>query len=514
MASQVSKARLKIHDLGNLATLLDDVRSKGQKIVQCHGVFDLLHIGHIRHFQEARTYGDILVVTLTPDEHVNKGPSRPVFGQDLRAEAIASLDCVDYVAINQWPLAVEAINLIRPDHYVKGSDYQESDDDRTGGIVQEEEAVKNVGGELVFTNDITFSSSTLINRNMPVFSQEVIDYLEDISSRYSSNDVIKYLDGARDLKVLVVGETIIDEYLYCEPLGKTGKEPVLAARFVSEDKFAGGTVAVANHVSGFSDHVTLLTFLGEGNSQEEFVRRNVGDSIDDIYLYQRDDTPTIVKRRFISNYPFQTLFEVYEMNDDDFTPEETQSFCTKLEEMLPDFDLVIVADYGHGMFGPEAVEVLCEKSRFLAVNTQVNAGNRGFNTVSKYPRADLLCVSENEIRLEARSQSRNLHEIMSEISAKLSCERIVITRGPNGCITYRETEGFFQTPAFAARVVDRIGAGDAVFFVAALCAAQQAPMELVGLIGNAAGAEAVATIGHQSSIQALGLSRHIEALLR
>ena len=176
--------------------------------------------------------------------------------------------------------------------------------------------------------------------------------------------------------------------------------------------------------------------------------------------------------------------------------------------------MVIVTDYGHGMFGPEAVKILCEKAKFLAINTQLNAGNRGFNTVSKYPRADLICVSENEIRLEARSHSRNLTEIITEISQNLSCERVLITRGPDGCITYSEGEGFFDTPALAARVVDRIGAGDAVFFVAALCAAQRAPMELIGLIGNAAGAEAVATIGHQSSIERLGLSRHIKALLR
>ena len=278
MNGQVSKTQMKIHDLKDLATLLNDAKVRGRKVVQCHGVFDLLHIGHIRHFQEAKTYGDVLVVTLTPDEHVNKGPSRPVFSQNLRAEAIASLDCVDYVSINESPLAVEAINILRPDRYVKGSDYQDPDDDRTGGIILEEAAVKNVGGELVFTNDITFSSSALINRNMPVFSQQVIDYLAEIGSRYSSDDITKYLDAAKTMKVLVVGETIIDEYLYCEPLGKTGKEPVLAARYASRDKFAGGTIAVANHVSGFSDNVSMLTFLGGANSQEEFVRETLKES--------------------------------------------------------------------------------------------------------------------------------------------------------------------------------------------------------------------------------------------
>src|SRR5580700_10502892 len=133
-------AKDKIKTLEQLVQVLDGHRIAKQKIVLCHGVFDLMHIGHIRHFQEAKKSGEILIVTITPDRFVNKGPHRPVFTETLRAEAIASLEAVDYVAINKWPTAVEAIELLRPDVYAKGSDYADPSSDHTGGITLEQNA--------------------------------------------------------------------------------------------------------------------------------------------------------------------------------------------------------------------------------------------------------------------------------------------------------------------------------------------------------------------------------------
>ena len=115
MNNKVDKPRNKIRGIEELARVLESVRGEGNKVIHCHGVFDLLHIGHIRHFEQAKKLGDVLVVTLTQDRYVNKGPSRPVFNEDLRAEAIAALDCVDYVAINRWPMAIETIGLLRPE---------------------------------------------------------------------------------------------------------------------------------------------------------------------------------------------------------------------------------------------------------------------------------------------------------------------------------------------------------------------------------------------------------------
>jgi rfaE bifunctional protein nucleotidyltransferase chain/domain len=507
-----TSARDKISDLGDLAAYISERQAKGERVVHCHGVFDLLHIGHIRHLEGAKRFGDVLVVTLTPDIYVNKGPDRPVFHELLRAEAVAALGFVDYVAINKWPTAVETIELLRPNFYVKGSEYGESDKDHTGGIILEENAVRAAGGDLVFTDDITFSSSNLINLHMSTFPKEVSDYLAGFSKRHTIDEVLTYLNGARNLKVLVVGEAIIDDYQYCQTIGKSGKEPILAARYIKHETFAGGILAVANHVASFSDRVGLLTFLGKHDSHESFICDKLDPNIEKNFLYL-ENSPTIVKRRFVETYPFQKLFEVYVMNGDD-DGVQSEDLCERLEKMLPAFDVVVVTDFGHGMLGPDAVEVLCSKSRFLAVNTQINADNHGFNTVSKYRRADYVCVSESEIRLEVRNKKRGLQSIVLEVAERLSCDRMMITRGGLGALCYSKAEGFFSLPALTNRVVDRVGAGDAVLSVTSLCVAQNAPMEVVGVVGNAVGAQAVITVGNQRRVERVPLVRFLQSALK
>jgi rfaE bifunctional protein kinase chain/domain/rfaE bifunctional protein nucleotidyltransferase chain/domain len=510
---QRTDTRSKIRELDDLAVVLADLRRQGRRVVHCHGVFDLLHIGHIRSFKAARGFGDVLVVTLTPDQHVNKGPHRPAFTQALRAEALAALDCVDFVAVNRWPTAVRTIALLRPDVYVKGSEYRDPANDLTGKIVDETEAVRAVGGEIRFTDEITFSSSRLVNRYLSPFPDEVRDYLQEFSSRRTEAEVIGYLEGARSLRVLAVGETIIDEYHYCDTMGKSGKEPVLAARFVSSEKFAGGILAVANHLASFSDNVGLISFLGDTDSHEDFIRQRLAPPVRPRFLVQRH-APTIVKRRYVELYPLQKLFEIYTMNGAEENPEDAARLKEALAEALPAADLVVVADYGHGMLDRETIDLLCEKARFLALNVQVNAGNMGFNTVSKYPRADLVCVSEKEARMDARSRKRPLEDIVEEISGRLSCPRVLLTQGSQGCLCYESGAGFARIPALTGHIVDRVGAGDTVLSVASLCAAQGAPMEITGFIGNAAGAQAVGTVCNARAVSRTALQKHIVSLMK
>ena len=502
-----------VRDIDELAQMLGYAKAQGKKVVHCHGVFDLLHIGHIRHLEEAKQLGDLLVVTVTPDRYVNKGPSRPAFNETLRAEAIAALDCVDHVAINRWPMATETIQLLRPDFYVKGSEYREDEKDLTGGITLEAQAVKSVGGSLVFTDDITFSSSNLINRHLPVLDKDASDYLAGFSSRYSDTDIIGVLDRMRPLKVLVVGEAIIDEYQYCQAIGKSSKEPMLAVRQLHVERFAGGILAVANNVANFSDNVGMVTVLGAQNSHEEFIKDNLDSRIDATLLY-RSNSPTIVKRRLIEEYHFTKLLEVYEMNDGPVERADNEDLCAALRQQVPQYDVVMVVDFGHGMISEEAMDVICSASRFLALNSQSNAGNLGYNAISKYTRADFVCMSEDEIRLETRDRQSDLKKLIVKVSETLQCGNVVVTQGKGGCSCYNSAEGFYEVPAVADHVVDRMGSGDAFLSVAALCVAQQAPIEMVGFIGNVVGAEAVATVGHRTSIQRVPLIRHIQTLLK
>ena len=506
-------ATQKIKSLEEVAAEIGALRAAGKKAVHCHGVFDLLHIGHLRHLNGARKLGDILVVTITPDHLVNKGPGRPAFTETLRAEALAMLECVDLVAVNRWPTAIEVIRMLRPDFYVKGSDYIDSGKDISGGIVQEQEAVEAGGGKIVFTEDITFSSSNLLNRHFPNFPKEVSEYLAGFSVRHPTDEVLRYLKGAEGLKVLLVGETIIDEYEYCETMGKSGKEPILAARHLRTERFAGGSVAVANHLASFCDHVDLLTFLGTTNSHEQFIRSNLNAKVTPKFIFLEEE-PTIVKRRFVEQYPFQKMFEVYVISEKETHEAGSKALCSELEKTLADYDLVLALDYGHGMLDQCAVQMLTTKAPFLAVNTQVNAHNRGYNTISKYPRADYVCISENEIRLDRRTRQQELRHLTSMVAEKLHCSRATVTRGQQGCLCYDKAAGFFEVPAFTSHIVDRVGAGDAVFAVTAMCVVQNAPMEIVGFTANVVGAHAVSVVANQRPVGRVPLMKHIETILK
>lgn len=507
------KAANKVKELEELVEILAEFRRQGKTVVQCHGVFDLLHPGHIRHFEAAKKEGDVLVVTLTRDEYVNKGPGRPVFNQRLRAESVAALHAVDFVVINRWPTAVEAISMFKPNVYVKGDEYAVADRDVTGMINHEEAAAKAAGGRIHFTNEITFSSTELLNSHFDVYPDEAQAFLKGFRQRYSADDVIRKLDGLRKLKVLLIGETIIDEYHYCQAMGKSPKELLVTTKYLRQEVFGGGILACANHVAGFCEEVHLVTCLGSKNSHEEFVRSHLKPNVVPRFFHQ-DGVSTIVKRRYVDHAFLSKMFEVCFLDDSAIPPCIEQEICAYLRSIIGDYDLVLVADYGHGLMGNGMINLLSGGARFLAINAQTNSANTGFNLITKYPRADFICIDEPEMRLACHDRVGDLRELIAGVGSKLDCRRIVVTRGHHGSMAYAIEEGFCQIPVFSSKIVDRVGAGDAYLSIAAPCVAAGLPMELVAFIGNAVGALAVQIVGNRSAVEPVPLHKFITALLK
>jgi rfaE bifunctional protein kinase chain/domain/rfaE bifunctional protein nucleotidyltransferase chain/domain len=504
---------MKILALEQLAKIIRDLKSSGKRIVHCHGVFDLLHIGHIRYFEQARRMGDILVVTVTSDNYVDKGPHRPAFTEVLRAEAVSSLSSVDFVAINKWPTAEETLRLLRPDVYVKGSEFKKSDSDMTGKIDREKEVVREIGGEIAFTEDIVFSSTNLINRYLSNLPDEIEEYLGLFRQRHHLADILQILEKMASLNVLVIGDTILDEYQYCEAIGKSSKDPVLTVKYQSKDLFAGGILAVANHVANFAGKVDLVTTLGEQDSYEEFIRSQLLPNITP-YFTSQPGAPTLIKRRYVDGYSFNKLFEMYVIDDSGLPPDKNRKICEWLHKELPNYDVVIVADYGHGAISEEVVQAVCDGARFLAVNTQANSANRGFHTITRYPRADHVCIAEHEIRLETRKRNGGIRPLMEPIAKKLGASKFVVTRGRKGSLVLGDQKDFVAVPTFAQNVVDRVGAGDSFLSVTALAAALGVSNELLGFIGNVAGSLAVEILGNKKSIDKLSLQKYIVSLMK
>ncbi len=511
MTTAVSSS--KVRSLAELSEVMEEARRLGKRIALCHGVFDLLHPGHILHFKQAREKGDILVVTVTPDRFVKKGPGRPVFREGLRLTTIAALGDVDYVALNEWPSAVETIKRLKPHVYVKGSDYASPTNDFTGRIVDEENAVKSVGGEIFFTDGEAFSSSHLINRFFSDYPDQTRAYLEAFRRRYGAQEILGRLKGLSDLRALVVGEAILDQYCYCIPMGKSPKETIVSTRFTTEEHFAGGSLAIANHLAGFCREVSLVTVLGEDAAQMEFIRSKLKPNVQ-LEAIRAHDRPSIIKRRYLEPSFLTKMFEVQYLDDTPLPEELEEKVQSRMGRLLEGSDFLVAADFGHGLMTPNLRRFVSSSGKFLALNTQSNSANLGFNPVTKYRRADFVCIDEPELKLAAQTKYGDLTPLVAEVRGRLDAQCILVSRGANGSVIFPAAGSVVETPALAVKVVDRTGAGDALFSVASACMFQGFPIDMVGFIGNCVGALAVEIVGNREPVDPVLLYKFITSVLR
>ena len=503
----------KLINISSSCDQLEAIRSQGTTIAMCHGVFDLLHPGHLRHLAHAKELADILVVSITADQFVNKGPGRPAFTEGLRAESLASLEVVDFVMITPDPTALPAITAIRPNVYVKGGDYTDEEADVTGNIRRERELVESLGGKLMHTDEIVFSSSELINRFLPQHSDAATEWLTRIREQFSIEEIQSWLDRVADLRVVVVGEAIIDVYTQCEALGKASKDPVLCLSRGPSVSHAGGILAVAAHSCGLGATTTAVTGI---HRQDHAVPEILGllQRGVDLRPVNTEPRPTIRKERLIDNRTSAPVLELYDMEDSPLPIEVEQEFIRGFTDAAMNADVVIVADYGHGLISDYSIQALAELPVFLAVNTQVNAGNRGFNSVSRYPRADFVSLNGSEARLEVRRRHVDLGTFIPNLQSKLGAAGVLVTLGGSGLDLYSSDGSISHAPALAPFVRDRVGAGDAVLTVTALLAAVGAPPMLIGFLGNLVGAWAVSFLGNEQSLDHATLIKAIISTLK
>ena len=509
------KTAAKMLTVAELAEQARKLRAEGLVVVQAHGTFDLLHLGHVRHLEAARALGDVLIVTITADRFVNKGPGRPVFTELLRAEMLAALHFVTYVAIAEAPDAISAIEAIKPDIYAKGNDYQNPDGDVTGKITLERHTVEAHGGSIRFTDEITFSSTELINRHFNVFEPHVRDHLSGLRDDGGLGAILESIEKIKDYRVVLVGDAIIDEYQYVVPMGKPPKEHIIATRYQDNEVFAGGVFAAANHVASFCKEVHIITCLGSDHSYEELIRSSLRPNVR-LHTVFRPNAPTTLKRRFVDPSSIRKLFEVYHMNDEPLTVDLESELKSHIEKLCPTADAVISTDFGHGLIGPKIVESLLSSSRFLAVNTQSNSANMGYNLITRYPRADYVCIDGPEARLAIGDRISSAGDIVYHLASRMkACPKMIVTQGRHGCITFeRNQEAVHTIPAVARKIVDTVGAGDAFLAVTSPLVAAGTPMNLVGFIGNVVGALQVAIVGNRHSVDKAVLVKGVTGLLK
>ncbi len=439
----------------------------GGTVVHCHGVFDVLHVGHLRYLEAARKFGDYLIVTVTSDRYVNKGPGRPHFSETIRAQMLSALDCVDYVFISDHSSAVPAIDIIQPDFYVKGPDYKDMSKDATGQIYAEAEAVRVCGGRMVFTDAETYSSSALINRFFAPWSDEQYRVIEEIRALGGVTAIQSVLDKiAAEIKVVVVGECIWDIYRYVRPEGLSSKSPSISARYISEEKYRGGAWAITKHIEDFCPVIQVSSGVEHK------------------------------KIRYISADTDQRLFEVTELGDE-----------AQLLETMPTGNLTIMADFGHGFFA----EPTYPFGAFTALNVQTNSSNYGFNIFRKHKVFDYLVLDTREIRIAYNDRESSAIELGMRAHAEHKVP-IGLTLGPFGSAFFQDNQ-VYLCPAFTDKVVDAIGAGDAYLALTSLLVRTGADPRLIGFLGNVFAGLKTKIIGNKASVTKAQLLKACQAIL-
>lgn len=505
----------KIKTFEEILPILDELRQKNLRIVQCHGVFDLLHPGHIRHFQEAKKLGDVLVITITADEFVNKGPGRPVFNEALRLETLAAIDCIDFVVLNRSEDATGCIRKIKPDVYVKGQEYKDHDKDVTGKIAYETKVVQECQGSVHYTNDIVFSSSSLLNRffdPLPIGLQKMI---QEIKKEYSSGQCIANIEQLADVKVLVIGDAIIDEYQYVEMLGQSGKGLHMSTCNLDRDLFVGGSLIIANHLAEFSKHVTLVSAIGNKCPFSGFIQQTLSPKVQTHFI-QSKMAQTLTKKRYVSKdgRNLTKLFETYSSNQPLLDAGQTKQTIDIVQTIAKDYDLVLVCDFGNGLMNQPLIQAISGLPNPIALNTQSNSGNRGFHVVTLYDRADYVSLNEPEARLAVHDRHSSIDVLAENLIDKMNCKAFSMTRGVKGVSCYNQSLESFTIPALNTNTVDRVGAGDSYFALSSLCLVKQYSLRFSALIGSIAAALDVEIIGNKEPVKKSALLKFLIRILK
>ncbi len=496
-----AKKRLSFHDAGSVFAKL---KEEGKKIVQCHGTFDLLHPGHIVHFEEAKALGDILAVTITAEKYVNKGPGRPYFNDELRVKYLSSLEYVDYVVIVPFPAAREAIECVRPHIYCKGKEYEDPQVDVTGNIHDDISTVERLGGQLRYVGSVVFSSTKLLNNYFEVHSPQMKEFCKKLAAKYTPNQFREIVEDFKNLKVLVIGDIIFDRYSSVKVQGLTSKNRIISARFLSEETQAGGALAVLRHVKQFTPNIKLISLVGTEEWVGPALAKYIGPDEDEII--RSPDFTTIIKQRFVEplteGKELSKLFAINVIEEQQLSKKIQDLICEIIDSCIKDYDLVMVMDFGHGLMQEKVRELVQKKAPFLAINCQTNSYNHGFNMINKqYHRADSFSLDETELTLACGRRNINFSEELKKLYHELSARYGWLTRGGADTIGIKKGEPECECVTFEQSVVDTVGAGDAFCSAASLAAARDLPIDLSTFMGQLAGAQAVRIIGNADSIK-------------
>ena len=456
----------KIKTADQIARLIGD-RPRQKKVIMCHGVFDVVHPGHLRHLIYAKSKADILIASLTADVHISKGQYRPHVPQDLRAINLAAFEVVDYVLIDSEPTPLRNLGLIKPDIFAKGYEYQSS------GLplkTQEElDVIHSYGGEIIFTpGDFVFSSSQLIEAAPPTLRIEKLVTLME-SAGIDFDLLRRALDSLSGHRVHVVGDTIVDTFTYTSMIGGQTKTPTMSVLFDKRVDYIGGAGIVAKHLRAAGAEVTFSTVVGE-DSLKDFVLAGLSKAGVECKAIIDKTRPTTNKNAVIAGG--YRLLKVDTLDNrsisDDIVLATAKAIATTKAEAL------VFSDFRHGIYNRRTIPTLIAsipEGIYKVADSQVASR---WGNITDFRGFDLITPNEREARFALGDQDSGIRPLAASLYDAAKCKTLILKLGDKGVLTCRHgdhqaLDSFFVLDSFVDRLVDGVGAGDALLAYSTLC---------------------------------------------
>jgi len=323
-------------------------------------------------------------------------------------------------------------------------------------------------------------------------------YIKEMKERYSLEELSNELNSLKKINALAIGDCVIDRYTYVLPKGRAMKDSILSTEFVYEEDYAGGVLALANHLSSYVDNLHLVTLLGSRNPKLDFIRNSLAKNIC-LETFSKEDAPTTIKQRYVDADKRNKLFKVEYMNDEPISKTLSNKIGSYLLKELPKYDMVIALDYSHGFFDKDIRKIIQDKSKFLCLDVQLNSANIGYSYVSQYEHADFIVMNEREIRLPMMMRFDPIEDVASEFYNRFEYPQFLVTLGSKGCLLYNQG-GIQRAPILTDKLVDTIGAGDAVFSLTSLFAYSKIDNGIIPFIANCAGGIDANIVGNKEFV--------------
>jgi len=475
------------HKLVDASQLKKNIGERPRKktVIMCHGVFDVVHPGHLRHLLYAKSKADILVASLTADAHIKKGIYRPHVPEEMRALNLAAFEIVDYVLIDQEPTPLKNISDLEPDFYAKGYEYVE--EGMPAKTEEEAEIIEKYGGKIIFTpGDIVYSSSALIELETPAINVEKLLALmeqEDVGF----NDLRTILKKLDNFTIHIVGDTIVDSYTQTAMVGGQTKTPTMSVLYEGKKDYVGGAGIVAKHLVAAGAKVVFSTVLGD-DDLKDFVLNDLRENEVDCHALIDPTRPTTNKNAIVSSG--YRLLKIDTLDNNSIDDSILKGLTDKIKNTKS--DAVIFSDFRHGIFNRRTIEPLVDsidKKCFKAADSQVASR---WGNITEFKDFNLITPNEREARFALADQDSGVKPLAQDLYDAAGCKLLILKLGSRGVLTCRSKEhgldDVFVVDSFVENLVDAVGAGDALLAYSTLTMLASDSAAISTIIGSIAAA--------------------------